>query len=52
MKFVQRARPGVLPAIALSALALTGCAAMKEWMPTIPAPSISWLYDAKKPDPP
>ncbi len=40
-----------LPAIAVAALALSGCATIKEWMPTIPAPSMSWLYDSKKPGP-
>lgn len=32
-------------------LALSGCAMMKEWMPTLPAPSMKWIYDSKKPGP-
>ncbi|MEO8345579.1 MAG: outer membrane protein assembly factor BamB [Betaproteobacteria bacterium] len=37
--------------VAVSTLGLTGCAAMKEWMPTLPAPSMTWLIDPKKPGP-
>jgi outer membrane protein assembly factor BamB len=42
--------PGWL-AVGVSLVALTGCATMKEWIPTIPVPSLSWLYDSKKPGP-
>ncbi len=51
MKRTQPATASVSAALALVVLALSGCAAMKEWMPTIPAPSLSWLYDSKKPGP-
>jgi len=37
--------------LALAALALSGCATIKEYMPTIPAPSLNWIYNAKKPGP-
>jgi outer membrane protein assembly factor BamB len=40
-----------LSALALSALAFSGCATIREWMPTIPAPSMRWLYDPNKPGP-
>jgi len=49
------ARPASRSAVALSltiaALALSGCATIKEYMPTIPAPSLRWIYDSKKPGP-
>ncbi len=32
-------------------LALSGCATLSQYIPTIPAPSLRWLYDAKKPGP-
>ena len=32
------ARPAVAMSLALAALALSGCATIKEYMPTIPAP--------------
>jgi outer membrane protein assembly factor BamB len=31
------------------AFALTGCATISEYIPTIPKPSFRWLYDSKKP---
>jgi len=37
--------------LATMMLALSGCATIKEWMPTLPAPSFKWLYDSKKPGP-
>jgi len=37
--------------LAFAALALSGCATIKEYIPTIPAPSFRWLYDSKKPGP-
>lgn len=41
------------PTVALVALvlAVSGCASIKEWIPTIPAPSLAWLYNSKKPGP-
>ena len=47
----RRGRTVALSATAVVALMLAGCATIKEWMPTIPAPSMSWLYDSKKPGP-
>ena len=43
----------LLRAIAAAALllALPGCSTIKEWMPTLPAPSMKWFYDSKKPGP-
>jgi outer membrane protein assembly factor BamB len=38
-------------AFAGAALVLAGCATIKEYIPTIPAPSFRWLYDSKKPGP-
>ncbi len=40
-----------LSAIALSAIGLSGCATIKEYMPTLPALSLRWIYDSKKPGP-
>ncbi|MEP7328573.1 MAG: outer membrane protein assembly factor BamB [Betaproteobacteria bacterium] len=38
--------------MALLALALMGgCASIKEYLPTIPAPSFGWLWNSKKPAP-
>jgi outer membrane protein assembly factor BamB len=38
-------------ALTAAALALSGCATIKEWIPTLPAPSMKWLYDPKSPGP-
>jgi outer membrane protein assembly factor BamB len=38
-------------ALAAVALAASGCSTIKEYIPTIPAPSFKWLYDTKKPAP-
>ncbi|HEY5309703.1 MAG TPA: hypothetical protein VIK97_14415, partial [Casimicrobiaceae bacterium] len=32
--------------LALAAIALSGCATIKEYMPTLPAPSLRWIYDS------
>jgi outer membrane protein assembly factor BamB len=40
-----------LSALALGVLVLSGCATIKEYMPTLPAPSMRWLIDPKKPGP-
>jgi outer membrane protein assembly factor BamB len=32
-------------------LALSGCATIKEYIPTIPAPSLRWIWDSRKPGP-
>jgi len=37
--------------LVLAAVALSGCATIKEYMPTLPAPSLRWIYDSKKPGP-
>jgi outer membrane protein assembly factor BamB len=44
-----RVRPAL--AVALAAVVLSGCAMIKEYIPTIPAPSLRWIYDTKKPGP-
>jgi outer membrane protein assembly factor BamB len=44
-------RPALGFALALSFIALSGCATIKEYIPTIPAPSLRWIYDTKKPGP-
>ena len=44
-------RVALAAACAVAALALAGCATIKEYIPTIPAPSFRWLYDSKKPGP-
>jgi outer membrane protein assembly factor BamB len=49
--FALTARSSALSALAFCALALSGCATIKEWMPTMPAPSMKWIYDSKKPGP-
>jgi len=46
----KRHAPAVA-AMSLALLVLSGCATIKEWMPTLPAPSFKWLYDTKKPGP-
>ena len=33
------------------AAALSGCASMATWIPTIPVPSFDWLFSSKKPGP-
>ncbi len=38
-----------LSAMALGVLVLTGCETIREYTPTLPAPSMRWLYDPKKP---
>ncbi len=45
------ARTFALLSFAFAALALSGCATIKEYMPTLPAPSLRWFYDSKKPGP-
>ena len=40
-----------LVAAAVLLIVLPGCAMVKEWMPTLPAPSMKWIYDSKKPGP-
>jgi outer membrane protein assembly factor BamB len=40
-----------LATVAAVTLLATGCAVIKEYIPTIPAPSFKWLYDSKKPTP-
>ena len=45
------ARPAVALWLAVAFVALSGCATIKEYIPTIPAPSLRWIYDAKKPGP-
>jgi outer membrane protein assembly factor BamB len=45
------ARPAIAIPLALAVVALSGCATIKEWMPTLPAPSLRWIYDSKKPGP-
>ena len=46
-------KSSVLRALAAmtAVLAASGCATIKEYIPTIPAPSFKWLYDSKKPAP-
>ena len=34
--------------LAIASLALSGCATVKEYIPTIPAPSFRWLYDSEE----
>ena len=47
-----QARPVAARAALLIVLALVaGCATIKEYIPTIPAPSFRWLWDSKKPGP-
>ena len=38
-------------AAAAFVLALAGCATIKEYIPTIPAPSLRWIWDSRKPGP-
>jgi len=45
------ARPAFAISLAFTFVALSGCATIKEYIPTIPAPSLRWLYDTKKPGP-
>jgi len=45
------ARTMALSAMALGVLALSACTTIKEFMPTLPAPSMRWLIDPKKPGP-
>ncbi|HVN34800.1 MAG TPA: outer membrane protein assembly factor BamB [Casimicrobiaceae bacterium] len=40
----------VCAALAL-VVALSGCASMATWIPTIPVPSFDWLFGSKKPGP-
>jgi outer membrane protein assembly factor BamB len=47
----SHARPAFAVLFAFAVIALSGCATIKEYMPTLPAPSLSWIYDAKKPGP-
>jgi outer membrane protein assembly factor BamB len=51
MRPVAKSRALAFSALALAGLALSGCAMIKEYMPTIPAPSLSWFYNSKKPGP-
>jgi len=44
-------RPALAFSLAMSFVALSGCATIKEYIPTIPAPSLRWIYDSKKPGP-
>ena len=44
-------RPALAFSLAVSFVALSGCATIKEYIPTIPAPSLRWIYDSKKPGP-
>ena len=45
------ARRALAISLALAFVALSGCATIKEYIPTIPAPSLRWIYDTKKPGP-
>ncbi len=48
---LTRVRAWRLP-VALALLAASGgCATIKEYIPTIPAPSLRWLWDSRKPLP-
>ena len=45
------ARPAFALSLAVAFVALSGCATIKEYIPTIPAPSLRWIYDSRKPGP-
>jgi outer membrane protein assembly factor BamB len=47
----SHAHPVLAMALAVAVAALSGCATINEYMPTLPAPSLRWIYDAKKPGP-
>ena len=38
-------------ALLVCVLAVGGCSTIQQYMPTIPAPSLRWLWDSKKPGP-
>jgi outer membrane protein assembly factor BamB len=48
---IPHSRPAFAISLAVAFVALSGCATIKEYMPTIPAPSLRWIYDTKKPGP-
>jgi outer membrane protein assembly factor BamB len=48
---LTRVRTWRLPVALALLAAVGGCATIKEYMPTIPAPSLRWLWDTRKPAP-